>query len=65
MWIGTTTSDWPSSYRRQIRLAFDGKDIEIMASSIWHDHLGSLMAHLADAVMVHLGLRLVPAGRAT
>jgi Uma2 family endonuclease len=47
------------------RVAFDGKDIEMMVTSRDHDQVGWLMARFAEAVIEHEGIDFVPCGRAT
>jgi Uma2 family endonuclease len=51
----------PSSFR----LAFDGRDLEIMVTGMRHELFGWLMVELANAVLGHLEVRFFPAGRAT
>ena len=50
----------PSSFR----VAFDGKDIEMMVTSRDHNQVGWLMARLAEAVIERIGMKFVPCGRA-
>jgi Uma2 family endonuclease len=51
----------PASFR----VAFDGKDIEMMVTSRDHDQVGWQMARFAEAVIDRLGINFVPCGRAT
>jgi Uma2 family endonuclease len=51
----------PASFR----VAFDGKDIEMMVTSRDHDQVGWLMARFAEAVIDRIGIDFVPCGRAT
>src|SRR5262249_46641871 len=51
----------PSSFR----VAFDGKDIEMMVTSRDHDQVGWLLARFAEAVIDTVGIDFVPCGRAT
>ena len=51
----------PASFR----VAFDGKQIEMMVTSRDHDQVGWLMARFAEAVIDRIGIKFVPCGRAT
>ncbi len=51
----------PASFR----VAFDGKEIEMMVTSRDHDQVGWLMARFAEAVIDRIGIKFVPCGRAT
>ena len=51
----------PASFR----VAFDGKDIEMMVTSRDHDQVGWLMGRFAEAVIDRIGIKFVPCGRAT
>ena len=51
----------PASFR----VAFDGKEIEMMVTSRDHDEVGWLMARFAEAVIDRIGIKFVPCGRAT
>jgi Uma2 family endonuclease len=50
----------PASFR----IAFDGKDIEMMVTSRDHDQVGWLMARFAEAVIDRVGIKFAPCGRA-
>ena len=51
----------PASFR----VAFDGKQIEMMVTSRDHDQVGWLMANFAEAVIDRIGIKFVPCGRAS
>ncbi len=51
----------PTSFR----VAFDGRDIELMVTSRDHDQVGWLMARFAEAVIDRVVINFVPCGRAT
>ena len=51
----------PASFR----VAFDGKDIEMMVTSRDHDQVGWLMGRFAEAVIDRVAIEFVPCGRAT
>ena len=48
----------PASFR----VAFDGKQIEMMVTSRDHDQVGWLMARFAEAVIDRIGIKFVPCG---
>jgi Uma2 family endonuclease len=47
------------------RLAFDGRNLEIMVAGVRHEMFGWLMMKFAEAVMDHREIDYFPAGRAT
>jgi Uma2 family endonuclease len=51
----------PSSFR----IAFDGKDIEMMVTSRDHNQVNWLIARFAEALIDTVGIKFVPCGRAT
>jgi Uma2 family endonuclease len=48
-----------------IRLAYDGKDMELMTTSKDHEQVGWLMARFAVAIIEELRIKFVPCGRST
>ena len=51
--------------RTAIRMAYDGKDLEIMVKGPVHDHYGRLLDRLITAVTDVLGIRSQPMGETT
>ena len=49
--------------RTAVRMAYDGKDLEIMVKGPVHDHYGRLLDRLITAVAVVLGIRRQARGR--
>ena len=51
--------------RSPVRLAYDGKDLEIMTIGYVHEHLRELLIHIITAVASWSGIRHMPCGQAT
>src|SRR5207244_2056533 len=51
--------------KRNVRLAYDHGELEIMTPSFEHDRDASLLARLAEVLTEEWGLRIVPGGSVT